>query len=222
MAAVQDSAPEEEDSMSVLIKNEPGLTQAMLNNWTPAAQTFQAQVLANTSLTTGTKNQVVLWGISQKTLGPDVKDLYGSTSFYLANGGYDGCVDGDHANFIEAWNVHLSGGNSIPADIAVRMVIAVNLTLHRSQAQIYATLLHEWLVHATRWSGVIEYIRNGKGAFALAWVQGQGAIRREAGEHAQYKAWTDQQITDAVNKLGLDANEAANVTEKIIKDRDRY
>jgi hypothetical protein len=222
MAAVRDSAIEKEDSMTVLIKNEPGLTTTMLNNWTTAAQTFQTRVLTNIDLTNGTKNQVVLWGISQKTLGSDVKDVYGSTSFYLANGAYDGCVDGDHANFTEAWSIKLTAKDSVPADVAVRMVIAVNLTLHRSQAQIYATLLHEWLIHATRWSGVIEYIRNGKGAFALAWVQGQGAIRREAGEHAQYKDWTDEQITTAVNQLGLETAEAEKVIATIIKDRNRY
>lgn len=205
--------------MSILIKSETGLTSTMLKNWTEAAQTFQTQMLASSPLTNGKKNQVVLWGISQSTHG--IKD-FGATSFYLANGNYDGCQDGDHDNFIEVWSVAVKKPNSIPQDITVRMVIAVNLTKHRSAAQIYATLLHEWFVHAVRWSGVISYIREGKGAFALVWVQGQGAIRREAGEHAQFKDWSNEDVVKAVGELGLEEEEKQKVIKLINDDRSRY
>lgn len=205
--------------MAILNKTESGLTKPMLDRWQTAETVFEKQVLEKSALATGATNQVVLWAVSQGTL--KMKD-YASTTLYFAKDGYEGCKDGDHDNFINVWEYPGDKLKDIAKTVAVRIVIAVNLTLNTTAEMICTTLLHEWFVHATQWAGVVQYIRDGKADYALPWVQGQGYQKRQDGEHIQFANWTDDQVAACVKVLGLGDDSQAKVVDQLKADRDRH
>ncbi|HJT58418.1 MAG TPA: hypothetical protein VJ761_18070 [Ktedonobacteraceae bacterium] len=205
--------------MAILNKTESGLTKPMLDRWNPAEAIFEKQVLATSSLATGATNQVVLWAVSKATLG--MTD-YASTTLYFAKDGYEGCKDGDHDNFINVWEYPGDKLKDITKTVAVRIVIAVNLTLNKTAEEICTTLLHEWFVHAAQWTGVIKSIREGEANKALLWVQSQGYQKRQAGEHKEFANWTDDYMAARVKELGLGDDSQAKVYALLKADRDRY
>jgi hypothetical protein len=205
--------------MAVLIKSELGLTKLMLERWEPVAAHFEKHILAASPLTKGARNQVVLWGVSQATL--KTKD-YGSTTFYIAKDGYEDCKDGDHANFVNIWEYPFASLKAIPATVALRLVLAINLTLNTTAEQVFTTLLHEWFAHAVLWSGATDYVRADKAGFAFAWIQAQGHEKRADGEHAAFANWSDKQVDLLVAQLALDKDTSTAIITKLKADRDRY
>ena len=176
----------------VLNIQEQKLTKPMLELWMEISTAFEKSVIASSPLASGPLNQVVLWGVSQGSIG--MKD-YAATTFYIAKDTYKGCKEGDHEHFTEIWSYPGADILKLSRDVAVRIVIAVNLTLHKSPEELYATLLHEWFLHAAKWEGVVEAIRSDKAGHALPWVQGQGYEKRAQGEHIQYAKLTDKEIS---------------------------
>lgn len=189
------------------------LSTHMQSRFKEAVTKFNGTILAKSELSKG-KNQVVVYGVSTK--GSGMKD-YGSTTIYIGNNGYDGM---DYSKYTELWSLALKA--AIPSTTGVRIVIAVNLSINRSVAELYATLLHEWEIHAKHWAGVIAYIRSGKGAIAVAHVKGQGHVRRAKGEHDAYAKMSDAELIQMVLQLGLDSKSSKAVLEKLKKDRDRH
>lgn len=194
-----------------------GLTTGMQQRFTEAYDRFSSTVLAGSPLAQGANNHVVIHGVSQKSHG--IKD-YGATTIYIGNNGYQG---EDYTQFTELWDHKpLEMLHEFPQDVAVRIVITVNMTIHAGIDQLYATLLHEWHAHAEKWAGVVEHIRAGKGRHAVAWVKAQGAAKREQGEHQQYANKTDEELKTMAKGLGLQEHQTENVAGKMKMDRDRY
>jgi len=190
------------------------LTDPMKARFATAYDQFNSTILATSPLAAQDNNQVVVWGVSQA--GSKIRD-YGSTTIYLGNNAYQG---DDYKNFTELWDVKLN--NQIDPQTAVRIVIAINLTINRSIEELYATLLHEWFVHAVNWEGALNYIRQGEGRFALAWIQGQGHVRRAEGEHAAFAQSSDEEIARQADALGLTGSQRDNTVKKMKADRDRH
>ena len=191
------------------------LTEQMKKRLDDAYTKFNNTVLSTSFLSQGQSNQVLIWGIKNTS---DFKD-YGSTTFYIGNSNQGYKAD-DYKQFTEIWQWVLD--NPIPKDVSVRLVIAVNLSINKTMEQLFATLLHEWNVHAVKWKGLIEYIRSDKGNFGVAWIQGQGHERRGKGEHEAYANMSDEKIELMVNEINLTEKDKKVVIDILKKDRDRY
>ncbi|BAZ70731.1 MAG: hypothetical protein KME28_22825 [Pelatocladus maniniholoensis HA4357-MV3] len=213
-SSVSDRSKEIIQRQAIKLEGEE-LSDPMKERLNTAFDQFNAKVLSTSFLSQGQTNQVVIWGIKSTN---DFKD-YGSTTFYIGNSN-QGYQAQDYGQFTEIWQWALN--NPIPKDISVRIVIAVNLSINRTTQQLFATLLHEWHVHAVKWKGLIEYIREDKGNFAAPWIQGQGYERRGKGEHKAYANMSDQDIESMVDELNLEEKDKKTVIQLLKRDRDRY
>jgi Domain of unknown function (DUF4157) len=192
-----------------------GLTLPMQERFNTAFAKFNTAILSKSILAQGPNNHVVIYGVSQGTHG--MKN-YGATSIYIGQDGYQG---NDYNKFTEIWQWQTMH-KDIHKDSAVRIVITVNMTANASIEELYNTLLHEWYIHAVHWTGLITYIRNEKGRFATAWIQGQGVERRAAGEHKAYANMSDEDIGKMVGSLDLTKEESLKVHSKMLGDRNRH
>lgn len=190
------------------------LTDAMKTRFATAYDRFNSTILATSPLASQDNNQVLVYGVSQT--GSGMRN-YGSTTIYLGNDAYQG---DDSQNFTELWSIELA--DEIDPQTAVRVVIAINLSLNRTIEQLYATLLHEWFVHAVNWEGALDYIRRRNGRFALAWIQGQGYVRRAQGEHTAFAQTSDEEIARRADALGLTGSERDKTVKKMKEDRDEH
>lgn len=203
------------DAESVIQRNAikvaaDGLSVQMTQRFDAAYAQFSGTILAASHLATGANNHVVVHGVRTADGLPD----YGSTTIYIGNNGYQGA---DYAQYTEMWSLNLA--NAIPQDVGIRIVIAVNLTLNRSENDLYATLLHEWYAHAEKWADAVALIRNGQ---SIAAIQATGHQARGQQEHIEYANWTDDEVEDKVNALNLGAAAKATVLNKLKADRDRH
>ena len=192
-----------------------GITEGMKDRFATAYSQFESKILSKSYLAQGDVNQVMIYGVSQKTLG--MKD-YGATTIYIGNGEKN---INDYENFTELWGFSTLK-KDVPKDVPVRIVITINLTINKSVEEIYSTLLHEWYVHAVNWEGVVKYIRDDKGKFAIPHVQGQGYEKRGKHEHMAYATMKDDQLEQMTDSLGLVDKQKETVLNKLRADRDRH
>ena len=192
-----------------------GITEGMKDRFATAYSQFESKILSKSYLAQGDANQVLIYGVSQKTLG--MKD-YGATTIYIGNGEKN---INDYENFTELWEFN-TFKKDVPKDVPVRIVITINLTNNKNVEEIYSTLLHEWYVHAINWEGVVKYIRSDNGKFAIPQVQVQGYEKRGKLEHMAYAAMKDDQVEQMTDSLGLVDKQKENVLKKLKGDRDRH
>lgn len=203
--------PQIQRMVSVIEADE--ITQPMRTRWNETANRFKDQIVAQSPLAQGNINQVVLFGVSQKSHG---MRNYASTTLYVGKDGYQG---DDYNHFVEIWG---DPQIDVPKNVAVRIVIAVNLTMNSNPAEVYATLLHEWIAHATKWEGLLTLIRAGTAKEQLALIKKTGVDPRAQTEHQQYANISDEQIDGYVRNLNLGQELHAKVVEKFKDDRNRY
>jgi hypothetical protein len=190
------------------------LTTKMKERFTDAYNQFNTTILSKTDLAQGADNHVVIHGVSKGSHG---MTNYGSTTIYIGQDGYRG----DELNkFAEIWDTPTH--KDIPDNVSVRIVIAVNMTMNATIEELYATLLHEWFVHAAQWEGVVKAIRSGKGKDAVADVHKEKPGPRAASEHKAYANMDDHQLEGMVNSLGLKNAQKDKVFNKLREDRDRH
>jgi hypothetical protein len=214
--AVQETSSETAPVQRKSIKLEAeGITENMQDRFATAYSQFESKILSKSYLAQGDNNQVLIYGVSQKTL--KMKD-YGATTIYLGNGEKN--ID-DYQNFTELWGFKTLE-KDVPKDVPVRIVITINLTINKSVEEIYSTLLHEWYVHAVNWEGVVKYIRAGMGNYALPHVQGQGHEKRGKQEHMAFATMKDEQLEQMTDNLGLVDKQKEAVLSKLQADRNRH
>lgn len=214
--AVQETSSETAPVQRKSIKLEAeGITENMQDRFATAYSQFESKILSKSYLAQGDNNQVLIYGVSQKTL--KMKD-YGATTIYLGNGEKN--ID-EYQNFTELWGFKTLE-KDVPKDVPVRIVITINLTINKSVEEIYSTLLHEWYVHAVNWEGVVKYIRAGMGNYALPHVQGQGYEKRGKQEHMAFATMKDEQLEQMTDNLGLVEKQKEAVLSKLQADRNRH
>lgn len=214
--AVQETSSETAPVQRKSIKlGAEGITENMQDRFATAYSQFESKILSKSYLAQGDNNQVLIYGVSQKTL--KMKD-YGATTIYLGNGEKN--ID-EYQNFTELWGFKTLE-KDVPKDVPVRIVITINLTINKSVEEIYSTLLHEWYVHAVNWEGVVKYIRAGMGNYALPHVQGQGYEKRGKQEHMAFATMKDEQLEQMTDNLGLVEKQKEAVLSKLQADRNRH
>jgi hypothetical protein len=190
------------------------LTPNMKLRFDEAYSQFNGAILSGSQLATGQDNHVVIHGVSKAS--HNMKN-YGSTTIYIGKDGYRG---DEYDKFEEIWDA--PGHKDIPDNVSVRVVITVNMTMNASIEELYATLLHEWYVHAAKWEDVVKAIRSGKGKDAVAEVQKEKSAPREAKEHIAYANLSNNHLEGMVNALGLKDQQKDKVFSKLKADRDRH
>jgi hypothetical protein len=190
------------------------LTIGMQQRFDEAYNKFIAQVVTASPLAQGS-NQVAIYGASKK----DFKkwEDYGVTHFYVGTNGYTG---DDPSQFTEVWNTTVK--NPPPHTVSLRVVMTVNMSVNSTIEELYATMLHEWFIHAVKWEPLVKYIRNPKGPDILAQVLSQGHVARGDEEHKEYANMSDDELLNMAKTLGLPKDIETKIAEKLINDHKRH
>lgn len=190
------------------------LTPNMKVRFNEAYSQFNGAILSGSELATGKDNHVVIHGVSKAS--HNMKN-YGSTTIYIGKDGYRG---DEYDKFAEIWD--MPAHKDIPDNVAVRIVITVNMTMNATIEELYATLLHEWYAHAAKWESVVLAIRSGKGKEAVAETHNEKPGPRAAKEHIAYANLGNDHLEGMVNALGLKDAQKDKVFSKLKADRDRH
>jgi hypothetical protein len=193
-----------------------GLTKQEQINFNEAFARFDKQILSKSPLTQGSNNQVVLWAITEKNF-PQMKSAYATTLLYIGKNNYKG---DDYNKFENLWEWKQK--KKINSDTAVRILITLNMNANNTPEELYATLLHEWYIHAVKWVDVIDAIRQSSGIEKMNEVKEKGYQKRADEEHIEYANMSDEQITQMVNSLSLEEEQKQIVIEKMKKDRNSH
>lgn len=191
-----------------------------------AFQRFYNRILSRSPLATGVGNQVVIHPINERT-HRSFND-YAQTVLYIGNNGYKGKDPyfqeddfEDYDRFTEMWE--WSRKNGVTRNTAIRIVITINMTANDTIEQLYATLLHEWYVHAEKWESAIYWMRNVFGSYTASWLQyWQGGGKRGDDEHKDFANWSNRKLESKLDNLDLDDDLANEVYNHMIEDRDDH
>jgi hypothetical protein len=191
------------------------MTDKRKQRWLAAAQKFLDAVVNGSPLAQGQLNQVRLYGQS------DPSGHIGFTNLFVGEDGYTGMATDDYDKF----TVYSALGDHTDESLknrALRVVVAVNMPQNPTDQEVYTTLLHEWIAHASQWEKEVNAIRGGGLQDTLKGVRDTGGTVREDAEHLRYANLGRDEIEQSVTSLGLDSKLEGKVLDKVLADQQNY